>query len=160
MTTELKRSPECRRTFCMRRNSGTFKCPLRARSIAVTRRNCRQACMGSDCSFSAGPLTIRRCLCTYPPDAVATGQPRTNSLIPILQRKPRDRDCKWQDQAYPAQDHEFAWVAAMNKVRNDIHERDVSDVNGVRELAAELAKPHHAGPRFRVCSGENDERKQ
>jgi hypothetical protein len=48
----------------------------------------------------------------------------------------------------------------MNKVRNDIHERDVSDVNLVRELAAELAKPHHAGPRFRVCSGENDERKQ
>jgi hypothetical protein len=81
-----------------------------------------------------------------PPDAVATGQPRTNRLIPILQRKPRHRDCKWQDQGYPAQDHEFARVAAMNKVRNDIYERYVSDVKGVRELAAELAKPHHALP--------------
>jgi beta-phosphoglucomutase-like phosphatase (HAD superfamily) len=48
----------------------------------------------------------------------------------------------------------------VDSVLNDIYERDVSDVKGVRELAAELAKPHHAGPRFRVCSLKNDERKQ
>jgi hypothetical protein len=58
------------------------------------------------------------------------GQPGTNRLIPVLQRKPRHRDCNWQDEAYTAQDHEFAWVAAMNKVRNDIYERDVCDVKG------------------------------
>jgi hypothetical protein len=33
-------------------------------------------------------------------------------------------------------------------------------MQGGYELSAELAKPHHTGPGFRVCSGKNDERKQ
>jgi hypothetical protein len=86
--------------------------------------------MGADWAFSAGPLTIRRYLYTYPPDAITMGQPGMNRLIPVLQRKPRHRDCKWQDQEYPAQDHEFVRVAPMSEVRNDICEREVSDVKG------------------------------
>src|ERR1700727_1319863 len=51
-------------------------------------------------------------------------------------------------------------MSGLSEVRKNVDERDVSDVEGIRELTAELAKPHHARARFRVCSAKNDERKQ
>src|SRR5271156_3090999 len=51
-------------------------------------------------------------------------------------------------------------MSCLSEVRKDIDERDVGDVEGIRQLTAELAEPHHARARFRVCSAKNDEGKQ
>src|SRR5271156_278491 len=87
-------------------------------------------------------------------------QPGTNRLIYILQRKPCHSDRKWQNQEDPGQHHCLAWMSGLSEICKDIYERDMGDVEGIRELTTELAKPHHARARFRVCSEKNDEGKK
>ena len=50
-------------------------------------------------------------------------------------------------------------MAGVSEVRNDVYEWDVRDVKRERELATELAKPHHTRGRLRMCPGKNDEGK-
>src|ERR1700744_1654943 len=49
-------------------------------------------------------------------------------------------------------------MSRVSEVRNDIHEGDMRDVEGVREPAAELAQPRHARTGVRVRATQDNER--
>src|SRR5271154_7157248 len=91
---------------------------------------------------------------------VTTGQPSANGLVEVLQSNPSHKDHKWNKQENPYQLHIHARMPRRRVAFKDIHERNVSDIEGIGKSAAELAEPDHACPCIRVRPTKDDEREQ